>query len=89
MSGKSGAERAGFAADGSTDNPVHLCPTEIKHGRIAMLAASGYINPAITHKNPGHLSPTGGPKLADVPNVLAAIFNEPAPGWAEFRVPAR
>eukprot|EP00972_Heterocapsa_arctica_P081491 12013585-Heterocapsa_arctica.AAC.1 len=30
---------AAYAAIGSTDNPAHPCQTEIKQGRIAMLAA--------------------------------------------------
>ena len=38
---------AGFAADGNAENFARRRQTEIKHGRIAMLAAMGYITPAI------------------------------------------
>ena len=34
---------AGFAADGNAENFARRRQTEIKHGRIAMLAAMGYI----------------------------------------------
>ena len=36
---------AGFAADGNAENFARRRQTEIKHGRIAMLAAMGYITP--------------------------------------------
>eukprot|EP00424_Heterocapsa_rotundata_P000356 CAMPEP_0168648772 /NCGR_PEP_ID=MMETSP0503-20121227/10400_1 /TAXON_ID=89963 /ORGANISM="Heterocapsa rotundata, Strain SCCAP K-0483" /LENGTH=142 /DNA_ID=CAMNT_0008692295 /DNA_START=93 /DNA_END=517 /DNA_ORIENTATION=+ len=39
---------AGFAADGNAENFARRRQTEIKHGRIAMLAAMGYITPEIT-----------------------------------------
>ena len=38
---------AGFAADGNAETFARRRQTEIKHGRIAMLAAMGYITPAI------------------------------------------
>ena len=38
---------AGFAADGNAENFARRRQTEIKHGRIAMLAAMGYITPEI------------------------------------------
>ena len=36
---------AGFTADGSVEDFKRRRQTEIKHGRIAMLAAMGYITP--------------------------------------------
>ena len=66
---------AGFTADGST---------ELKHGRISMLATMGYITPEITGKFPGYLSPSAGLKFADVPNGLAAISKVPAAGWGQI-----
>merc|ERR1719253_945984 len=75
---------AGFAADGNAENFARRRQTEIKHGRIAMLAAMGYITPEITDKLPGYLSPSAGLKFEDVPNGLAAISKVPAAGWAQI-----
>merc|ERR1712071_44920 len=58
--------------------------TELKHGRVRMLATMGYITPEITGKLPGYLSPSGGLKFADIPNGLAAISKVPALGWAQI-----
>jgi hypothetical protein len=44
---------AGFAADGSVQNFARRRQTEIKHGRISMLAAMGYIAPELAGKLPG------------------------------------
>merc|ERR1711939_1174096 len=43
---------AGFTADGSTENFARRRQTELKHGRISMLATMGYITPEITGKLP-------------------------------------
>eukprot|EP00438_Fugacium_kawagutii_P012353 Skav221984 [mRNA] locus=scaffold195:1160661:1167817:- [translate_table: standard] len=72
---------AGFTADGSVENFKRRRQTELKHGRISMLATMGYITPEITGKFPGYLSPSAGLKFADVPNGLAAISKVPAAGW--------
>jgi len=58
--------------------------TEIKHGRVSMLATMGYITPELTGKLPGYLSPSMGLKFEDVPNGLAAISKVPAAGWAQI-----
>eukprot|EP00435_Cladocopium_sp_Y103_P010017 s395_g2.t1 len=71
---------AGFTADGSVENFKRRRQTELKHGRISMLATMGYITPEITGKFPGYLSPSAGLKFADVPNGLAAISKVPAAG---------
>ncbi|CAE8741390.1 unnamed protein product [Polarella glacialis] len=75
---------AGFTADGSVENFNRRRQTEIKHGRISMLATMGYITPEITGKFPGFLSPNAGLKFADVPNGLAAISKVPAAGWIQI-----
>ena len=64
---------AGLSSDGSVENFKRRRQTELKHGRISMLATMGYITPEITGKFPGYLSPSAGLKFADVPNGLAAI----------------
>ena len=71
---------AGFTADGNVENFKRRRQTELKHGRISMLATMGYITPEITGKFPGYLSPSAGLKFADVPNGLAAISKVPAAG---------
>eukprot|EP00438_Fugacium_kawagutii_P005171 Skav206288 [mRNA] locus=scaffold922:338689:339473:- [translate_table: standard] len=84
-----------FTADGSVENFKRRRQTELKHGRISMLATMGYITPEITgeqdEKNsltdckfPGYLSPSAGLKFADVPNGLAAISKVPAAGWGQI-----
>merc|ERR1719310_612400 len=75
---------AGFTADGSVENFARRRQTELKHGRISMLATMGYITPEITGKLPGNLSPSAGLKFSDVPNGLAAISKVPTAGWAQI-----
>merc|ERR1711998_766489 len=75
---------AGFTADGNVEDFARRRQTEIKHGRVAMLAAMGYITPEITGKLPGYLSPSAGLKFADIPNGLGAISKVPAAGWAQI-----
>merc|ERR1719473_1892754 len=75
---------AGFTADGSAENFARRRQTELKHGRISMLATMGYITPEITGKLPGYLSPSGGLKFADIPNGLGAISKVPAAGWGQI-----
>merc|ERR1711971_661360 len=75
---------AGFTADGSTENFARRRQTELKHGRISMLATMGYITPEITGKLPGYLSPSAGLKFDDIPNGLAAVSKVPTLGWAQI-----
>merc|ERR1712176_428222 len=63
----------GFTKDGDVEKFKRRRVTEIKHGRVAMLATMGYITPEITGKFPGYLSPAAGLKFEDIPNGLAAI----------------
>merc|ERR1712054_723623 len=75
---------AGFTADGNVENFNRRRQTELKHGRISMLATMGYITPEITGKLPGYLSPSAGLKFADIPNGLGAISKVPAAGWGQI-----
>merc|ERR1712223_467677 len=74
----------GLSADGDSATFLRRRETEIKHGRISMLATMGYITPELTGKWPGDLSPSAGVKFADVPTGLAAISKVPALGWAQI-----
>merc|ERR1712060_458424 len=74
----------GYTADGSVENFNRRRQTELKHGRIAMLATMGYITPEITGKFPGYLSYSGKIAFADVPNGLAAISKVPSGGWYQI-----
>merc|ERR1712183_1138985 len=58
--------------------------TEVKHGRISMLATMGYITPELTGKFPGYLSKTAGIKFADIPNGLGALSKVPGAGWLQI-----
>merc|ERR1712186_282483 len=68
---------AGFAAEGSADDFRRRRETEIKHGRVSMIACLGYITPEY-FKWPGFLAPHIDLKFADVPNGLAAISKVPS-----------
>merc|ERR1712190_170150 len=73
----------GFTLDGSVENFQRRRATELKHGRVSMLACMGYMTPEL-FKLPGYLSPTQGVNFADIPNGLAAISKVPAAGWAQI-----
>merc|ERR1711988_642094 len=75
---------AGLSADGNADAFARRRQTELKHGRVAMLATMGYITPEVLGKWPGYLSPTLGLKFADIPNGLAAISQVPTAGWLQI-----
>ena len=74
----------GLSKDGNIDTFKRRRASELKHGRIAMLAVMGYITPEITGKFPGYLSPSMGLKYADIPNGLGAISKVPAVGWYQI-----
>merc|ERR1712045_349397 len=74
----------GFAGEGDVDDFKRRRTTEIKHGRVSMLACMGYMTPEITGKWPGYLSPSAGLKFADIPNGLAAVSKVPAAGWFQI-----
>merc|ERR1719266_1553392 len=74
----------GLAKDGDADAFRRRRATELKHGRVSMLATMGYITPEIIGKFPGYLSPSKGLAFEDVPNGLAAISKVPPLGWAQI-----
>jgi len=74
----------GLSADGDSVAFKRRRVTEIKHGRISMLACMGYITPELVGKFPGSLSPSQGIEFADVPNGLAAISKIPSYGWFQI-----
>ncbi|CAK0848160.1 unnamed protein product, partial [Prorocentrum cordatum] len=74
---------AGFTFDGSVENFARRRQTELKHGRVSMLATMGYITPEVSGKFPGYLSPSSELKF-DIPNGLGAISKVPAAGWAQI-----
>merc|ERR1711997_1227319 len=74
----------GFTADGNAEDFARRRQTELKHGRVSMLATMGYITPEITGKLPGYLSPSAGLKFEDIPNGLGAISKVPAAGWLQI-----
>merc|ERR1719379_1571315 len=75
---------AGLSRDGDSAKFKRRRATELKHGRVSMLAAMGYMTPEIIGKFPGYLSPSMGLKFSDVPNGLAAISKVPVAGWAQI-----
>merc|ERR1719330_965734 len=74
----------GFSKDGDEASFKRRRETEIKHGRISMLATLGYMTPEITGKFSGYLSPSQELKFEDIPNGLAAISKVPGAGWAQI-----
>merc|ERR1712227_1084039 len=75
---------AGFTQDGNAENFQRRRATEIKHGRVSMLACMGYMTPEITGKLPGYLSPSMKLSFADIPNGLGALSKVPAAGWGQI-----
>merc|ERR1719221_1713145 len=74
----------GFTKDGDTEDFKRRRVTEIKHGRVSMLATMGYITPELTGKWPGYLSPSADLKFEGIPNGLAAISKVPTAGWVQI-----
>merc|ERR1711953_524415 len=72
------------AADGDSATFMRRRETEIKHGRVCMLATMGYITPELTGKFPGMLSPSQGLTFDSIPNGLGAISKVPGLGWGQI-----
>jgi len=60
-----------------------LRSSEIKHGRLAMMATIGFITPFYA-KLPGYLSPSKDIKFEDIPVGITAISKVPAAGWVQI-----
>jgi light-harvesting complex I chlorophyll a/b binding protein 1 len=73
----------GFLKDGDVDDFKRRRGIELKHGRVALYAAMGFITPEY-FKLPSYLSPSAGLKFEDVPNGLAAIGKVSVEGWLQW-----
>ncbi|CAE8698786.1 unnamed protein product [Polarella glacialis] len=73
----------GMCKDGDVEAFKRRRETEIKNGRVAMIACMGYIAPEFS-RFPGFCSPSAAVKFADIPNGLAAISKVPAAGWLQM-----
>merc|ERR1711953_441333 len=74
----------GLSKDGDADVFRRRRESEIKHGRIAMIASLGYIVTGLGYRWPGELSPSTGVTFSECPNGLAAISKVPGAGWAQI-----
>jgi hypothetical protein len=73
----------GLASDGDADAFRRRRMAEIKNGRVAMIAAMGWIVPEY-FRWPGYCSPSLGLKFEDIPSGYAALGKVPAAGWAQI-----
>jgi hypothetical protein len=76
----------GLSADGDLASFKRRRETELKHGRLSMLATMGYITPTLVGTWPAYLSPSNGLKFSDVPNGLGALSKVPLAGWAQVLI---
>merc|ERR1719265_2876315 len=74
---------AGYTKDGNASEFRRRRETEIKHGRVSMIACIGYIVPEY-FKWPGYLSPSQAISFDSVPNGLGALSKVPATGWLQM-----
>merc|ERR1711933_441991 len=74
---------AGLCKDGDSDAFTRRRVTEIKHGRVSMIACLGYITPEYV-KFPGYCSPSTGLAFKDIPNGLGAFSKVPGAGWGQM-----
>merc|ERR1712151_688311 len=74
----------GLSADGDVERFKRRRETEIKHGRISMLATIGYMTPEISGKFGGFLSPSENLQFEDIPNGLGALSKVPLAGWIQI-----
>jgi len=74
----------GFTRDGDVQAFKRRRATELKHGRLSMIACIGYIVPEVFGKFPGELSPSQGISFESVPNGLGALSVVPVAGWAQI-----
>mmetsp|Transcript_21303 Transcript_21303/g.67323 ORF Transcript_21303/g.67323 Transcript_21303/m.67323 type:complete len:403 (-) Transcript_21303:134-1342(-) len=74
---------AGFCLDGDAAAFRRRRTTELKHGRVSMLATIGFMVPE-SYRFPGYLSPSEDLKFEDMPHGLAAISKVPLLGWVQI-----
>ena len=74
----------GLGKDGDADVFRRRRVSEIKHGRIAMIATIGYLVTGLGYRFPGMLSPSMGTSFENCPGGLEAINVVPALGWAQW-----
>ncbi|CAE7948601.1 FCPF [Symbiodinium sp. KB8] len=73
----------GLTKDGDVEAFKRRRATELKNGRVALLATMGYIVPEY-FRFPGYCSPSAGLKFTDIPNGLAALSKVPGAGWTQI-----
>ena len=72
----------GLAADGDEETFARRRAVELKHGRVAMAAVTGYLVAEVA-RFPGAID-LQGLKFTDIPNGIDAIGAIPAFGWFQF-----
>jgi len=74
----------GLSKDGDVDVFRRRRESEIKHGRIAMIATIGYMATGVGYRFPGMLSPSTGVSFGDCPGGLEAFGVVPAFEWIQM-----
>jgi len=73
----------GLGKSASPEKFARYRAVELKHGRIAMAATTGYIVQSFL-RWPGYLSPSAGVKFADIPNGIAGLKAVPTAGLLQI-----
>jgi len=73
----------GLTKDGDASAFRRRRETELKHGRVAMIACIGYITPEFA-RFPGSCSPSAKLDFSEIPNGLAAFNAVPSFGWVQM-----
>jgi len=74
----------GLTKDGDVEAFKRRRETELKNGRVAMLACMGYIAPSAGPHFSGYCSPSMGLTFDEIPNGLAALSKVPGAGWCQI-----
>jgi len=73
----------GLTKDGDASAFRRRRETELKHGRVAMIACIGYITPEFA-RFPGSISQSARLDFTEIPNGLAALNVVPGFGWVQM-----